>query len=230
MTKRYLYSMRFKFDIKAIDNIKNKFVLEIKDFDYIVHINIVLEVVESVIVNMNGYFPSEIYLYDTFNSSSFIHKIWDNNMWDFLIKNSINYSRVEIQFEDKFNDIYTPETNILYHFTNNDYVPKISRIGLVPKSKNKLSIHRDRIYFTDTLADAEKLLNPMLGVIVQKKINNPKNTQKPIFAILEVDVSNLLIDGKPIVFRKDPNYTKGDCFYTTSNIPPDRISVLKIIK
>lgn len=95
------------------------------------------------------------------------------------------------------------ETNvprILYHATHKDNMPKIIKMGLVPKTKNKLSHHPDRIYAAKTYEVAEDFSkhfiygffsNAVFLEIYTDKINNR--------------------------WFEDPNMPDG--LYTTTNIP-----------
>lgn len=145
-------------------------------------------------------------------------------MFNFLSENQQYFKKIKIRYESKFDDIIiTPD--FMYHITNTTYIDKILKIGLVPKSKNKLSNHPDRIYLCEKIENCEKLKNLMFmnDDYYMTGINyKPKNNKLKSYTILKVDMRGL----DNIKVFKDPNYEdKG--FYITKNIPKERLSIIK---
>jgi hypothetical protein len=131
-----------------------------------------------------------------------------------FIKNNINISNlkiINIFFEAKFDLNVIKIPKILYHITDSIYLDKIKQKGLIPKSKSKLSIHPDRIYFSKNI-NAVKLLLQKFNELYPEKD----------FIILEINTEKI-----PIYFRlyEDPNFS-GYGFYTLNNIPPNAIENL----
>lgn len=104
-------------------------------------------------------------------------------------------------YERKFEKEYDLKPTTLYHVTSLDSINKIKRQGLVPKSRNKKSIHPDRIYL----------------VVKKEDFNNTDlldYINKPV--ILEIDNSKLNLK-----LHHDINFD--GAVYTTDNIPPQSI-------
>ncbi len=213
-----LLNLRIKYKVVNVDYDKNVFDLEIDDFNYNDMIKMKLRVIESTIVNICGYFPSTVKIYYTSGHEN--KKQWDDNMWDNLVKYSEKYFKITITFDSKFDEVYTAINKFMYHITNDVYLQKILKNGLVPKSKKKLSTHPDRIYLCETIEDCKYLMNKMYIVDSYGNFNNNKTNKDEKYSILKIDV-----EGLDIKIRKDPNYSKG-C-YITRNIAPDRIVIIE---
>jgi hypothetical protein len=218
MIERYLINYRMKYNIENVDYEKNVFEFKIEDFNYNDLIYDKLCGIESVIVNMCGHFPSLVKI--NYVSGMKNSKKWHDNMWEELVKYSEYYSSITIKFESKFDDFEDcVDIDYLYHITNNSYVDKILKSGLVPKSKNKLSTHPDRIYLCKTIQDCENLKIHMYN---SDKFNNfgmdykKENNKSLEYTILKIDIKDLKIK----IF-KDPNYKQG--YYIINNIEPSRI-------
>jgi len=104
-------------------------------------------------------------------------------------------------YERKFEKEYDGNPTTLYHVTSRDSVEKIKKQGLVPKSRNKKSIHPDRIYMVVNKEDFDK--TDLFDYLSQ-----------PV--ILEIDNSNLKLK-----LHNDVNFD--GAVYTTDNIPPQSI-------
>lgn len=103
----------------------------------------------------------------------------------------------------------------LYHVSPTKYEDRILKIGLIPKSKNKIATHPERIYLTKTEEDAEFLAD---------KFTELDNTKT--YNIYQIDLHALLKHNKNVKFYKDSAFTdKG--IYTTVNIPPNCIHLVK---
>ena len=98
----------------------------------------------------------------------------------------------------------------MYHVTDQKYVPKIMKIGLTPRSKQKHSNHPDRIYLLDGTDGIDDILSGGLGDHIEK------------IALLKIDKSKL---SSKIKFYVDPQFpVKG--VYTYTNIPSNSIEVI----
>ena len=138
-----------------------------------------------------------------------------------VIKLIENKNVVSIILESKF-DIQLDDSKIsaidkLYHISPSNREEKILKIGLSPKSKEKLVKHPERIYLLLNIKDAEFLAN-------DTKFN--KNNE-PMTVFL-IDNKELSLRRK-IRFFEDPNFGNRG-IYTYENIPPQFISVIKRIE
>ena len=103
----------------------------------------------------------------------------------------------------------------LYHITRKDNLEKILKIGLVPKSKEKIVKHPDRIYF---FKEEEVAI-----YFVDELYLDPENA-----VILKIDTKglNIKIYQDPEISDSDGGYAGDAGYFTTSNIPPSHITVL----
>ena len=142
----------------------------------------------------------------------FISAILVNDKWLSNIKQVKleKESLIEVVFESKFDEEVESIPNKLYHVTPYDYVDKILKKGLIPKSKSKLSFHIDRIYLAINIKAAKSIINEF-------KIHDTFNKKSRNYSILEIDTDNLHVK-----FMKDPNATLPDGeilgIYTHENI------------
>jgi hypothetical protein len=115
-----------------------------------------------------------------------------------------------IRFEAKFDMEYVPKGIYLYHVTEEKYLPKILKNGLIPKSHGKLSGHPDRIYLSITIDSA---------IDIMEQFKNGSFLENPI--LLRIDISGLYNK-----YMTDTQFNGG--IYTTQNIPPIHIKQMKI--
>jgi len=150
--------------------------------------------IDYLITYMNnmGYFLSGFY-----NNERFLGARYDGDDWTL------------IKFEAKFDMEYVIYGSHIYHVTDKKYIPKILKYGLIPKSKNKITSHPDRIYLTDKIESAKQI------AIIFK---NGGFMVEPV--LLKINLDKLHI--KYMIDRQFP-----DGFYTTQNIPPQNIEVLE---
>lgn len=131
------------------------------------------------------------------------------NTPEFLEDNKI-YPFIRVFFDAKYN-IEIPQhelPNELYHLTSAKYFEKIMKIGLAPKSKEKMATHSYRIY----LAYDKQGINILL--------KHPKfYPDDKEFVILSVDMK-MLKNRKQIRFFQDPEFMDYGV-YTYENIPPE---------
>jgi len=113
-----------------------------------------------------------------------------------------------ISIEPKY-DFIVNVPDILYHVTLNKYLKNILKMGLIPKSKNKLSTHTDRIHLFTNIDDAF-LFSEYLKTI------NEKET-----IILEIETQKLNNN-----FYSDINFRRSGV-YTINNISPEFIKIKK---
>lgn len=160
-------------------------------------------------VNNLGYYPSHMLVMGK-------NQKFD---YDILIQSLKLAAGFEVTFEAKFD----PEIGsrnvpkVAYHVTAASKEEKILKIGLVPKSKEKLSKHPDRIYFVVNIEDAEFLIH-----------NRRFSGDNKEFTIFEVDLGGLK-KKRVIRYFSDPNLPTGEAFYTYENIPHQYLKVVKRI-
>lgn len=118
---------------------------------------------------------------------------------------------VQLGYEKIHEDTIKLNTDKIYHVTSRDYKPKIQRMGLVPKSKNKNTYHLERVYFFTKDYGEEGFLN-----IAKELIGN--NTAFG-YIVYEIDINKL----NDVKFHYDVNTENG--IYTTDNIPPEAIKI-----
>lgn len=145
---------------------------------------------------------------------------------DFIEINFYNKSKIDIvlYIEAKYDISVENIQRFYYHATLVKYIDKILKYGLVPKSKNKLSSHPDRIFLSNNENNA----------IAFVRFAKAGMSESPDMTILKIDTNNIKeqyeYNGQKSVFKlyNDPNY-KGKGFYTLNNIPKDAVTDLKII-
>ena len=117
-----------------------------------------------------------------------------------------------LQIEPKFvPELELYEYDILYHVTPSISVPKILKIGLCPRTKNKTSSHPDRVFLTKDEDDA---------IFLAKKFRKLNDKYKNS-TILEVNFAAACDNDTSIRLFQDVNFVFG--VFTLSNIPPKYI-------
>lgn len=196
----YIDSLNIKYSINIVD--KLKFYVELQTNN--------LNVVESVNHQSYtlGYFPSE-YKVTLLNGMS--------NKFKELNFNFQNISSVEVSYESKYEDgLYTNNIicpNKLYHLSKSKNWDSIDKNGLYPKSKNRVSVHPERIYLFDDINNYIPLLNRL-------KLSDGINGFNYKYDLLEIDTS-----GDKLILHTDPNYRFG--YFTYDNISPNIINRIK---
>lgn len=180
-------------------------------------LNSIADIIYNIVVNTGGYFISYIEVTN-------IHKLKNKLKEDLyeIIRSKEYYTSLNIVFESKFEEeSEIPKT--LYHLTIEEYLNKIHKNGLYPKSKNKKGNNLDRIYLCKTIEDCEKLIPQMIlyynmerdkNMYVYNKKKYTKNVNPVIIKIDSKDITKLY---------KDPNYIDG--YFTVDNILPSSINI-----
>lgn len=133
-------------------------------------------------------------------------------------KDTKEHSLLLLFLEAKFDlEINKHELKRLYHTTLLKNKNKIEQVGLVPRTKSKISHHPERIYLTSSFFMAEALADSFA------KDSNDKE-----FIIYKIDIDGLRRSNNGIRFFQDPNLSV-DGFYTLSNIPPKFLKIEKQI-
>lgn len=156
------------------------------------------------VINNLGWFVAAVLVF----RSEISWKKFDYN--DFL-KNDFNRRWLSFQLESKYDvELNIHDYKVVYHVSPSIYTEKILKIGIVPKSKEKISAHPERIY----LADNEDDVN-VLSFQFQKMNPDVKVSE------FEIDFEGVRKNNPSIRLFDDPNFKGG--FYTLSNIPPQFI-------
>jgi hypothetical protein len=189
--------------------VKNKFVYEV----YINDTNKEkIDILLDYSKNIYGYFPS--YFYITLNNNLSNSFIYDDELFEKEISKK-NIKEIKIRFEAKYDDgLYKNDNEVpdfAYHLSPESYKKEIVKYGLIPKAKNRLNTHSDRIYFLydDNYSDLLKRL----------KANDTKNMIKNDYVLYKISFKDL-----NIVIHTDPYFSDG--FYIYDNIKPDRIEII----
>ena len=161
-------------------------------------------------IDMCGYFVAQIILVR--NSIQFgVIKHGLNSLDVDYIKelNCAVHVIIESKFDREVKDV--PEN--IYHSTHKNIIEKIMKIGLVPKSRNKMTNHPERVYFSLD----EKFAKEFIRQVSAKERKIPSD-----FVILRIETVGLNVK-----FMQDPNALLPDGnpvgIYTYSNISPERI-------
>jgi hypothetical protein len=157
-------------------------------------------------MNNMGYFCSLYYRNDTDepNEIKYEQEQFIKHLKEFLIFPLTMIFEAKYDIAVDLNDVH-----ILYHATERKNLEKIKRIGIVPKTKSKISSHPDRIYFTYTLEDCWQMVENFKHLYLGED-----------YVVLKIDLSK--ITNRNIKFYNDPNYSNLG-IYTYWNIPPNAI-------
>jgi len=190
----------------------NKIELEIFNFNELKVIDSMLLYLDSLFIDRNGWFPSKMKLFDLDNIDNTLK--YDE---DYLIDKYHLLNKIIITYEAKY-DVVTNTPKTLYHLSIKEHKDKIIKNGLIPKTKNKRTIHLDRIYLCSVPEDCYNLIFNMKYDYDKRKNLNNKDKINTDWIIYEIDAKN--IDK----LYKDPNYIdKG--YYVVDNINPKDISI-----
>jgi len=200
MIKRWVIS-NDKFDVL----LKNeKIQLNFKDNLNVKELNNLLQ-----FINKLGWFVSAYLVYD-------IDMKWKSFDRESFILTNINKKLYSFQVESKFDVEFNKyEFDYLYHTTPSINDEKISKIGLVPKSRSKISYHPERIYFVKNEQDLDAISNQF-----HKLDSSVKE-----FSYYKVNIKQSIKNNSGIRLFNDPNFTDG--IYTLSNIDKRFIEFIK---
>ena len=214
-----------KLDLQFINaivskDINNSIKIVINDVSYNNTFSLCLDVINTMMINTFGWFPSKMLMINTVGQPN--NKKYDD---DFLKDNYRIIKKVDIMYEAKY-DLESNIPNKLYHLSIQEFENKIFKNGLIPKSGNKLSKHLDRIYVCNNIKDCKTLINDMKLNFFNIKYYNKKNKLNIKWIIYEI---NTKLPNKPKDFKlrlfKDPNYING--YYLVDNIPPQNIKIIE---
>jgi hypothetical protein len=141
---------------------------------------------------------------------------WKKFDKDGFVQNDINKKLYSFQVEAKFDTEFNKYGfDYLYHVTPSINDNKIGEIGLVPKSRNKISYHPERIYFTPDIQDLDAIANQF----------HKLDSSVTEFSYYEVNIKNATKNNSGIRLFEDPNFKGG--IYTLSNIRKQDLKFLR---
>jgi len=165
--------------------------------------------IENIIVILNNfgwYISSYRNVFDFRNSVEFKNV---DSIMNALLESSVGLS---IYARPKF-DVELAESALpdkAYHITPLRFKDKILKIGLVPRTKNKIGAHPERVYLVYKLEDLQMLIS-----------SDKFYPGEVDFIIFEIDVKGL-ISRRKVTFLEDSAFPN-KAFYTHENIPPNFI-------
>ena len=109
---------------------------------------------------------------------------------------------IQFHLNKKFDDVVDEYVRYLYHVTEDKYLRKIKKSGLIPHSRQKIEYHPDRIYVFDEEDNAKDFIDLL-----------DKNKK---YSILKIDRDKIKYELK---LYNDPKFFT-PAFYTYENIPP----------
>lgn len=118
----------------------------------------------------------------------------------------------EAKFSTEISSTITKKYKFLYHATPAQNVDKILKVGLTPKTRNKIANHPERIYLATTYEDLINELIPHLQQVTGIKQ----------WAIFEIDTK--IFESNTMRLFKDPAYPLG--VFTLTNIPPFHLKLV----
>jgi len=152
-------------------------------------------------------------------------------------KNNNRAFYYRISIEPKYPSNAKTNIDDFYHITYERYVPKISKIGLTPRtSKTSFTHPGNRIYLLKT-NNVERIVDLMMLLSDNKISNIPDEILKKgrtaidvylslnhysKMVVYKVDVSGLKLYEDPMVTPKSDL----SAFFTTQNISPDRLTIM----
>ncbi len=205
----------------------NRIIIKINGFNIIPlsKIESLFDQIDILIVNRGGWFPSSM-------EAIKISGVKKSDRYSFtdIIQIHDEIKSLTIKYESKFDVECDNIPNKLYHLTIKEYLPKIKKWGLIPRTKSKLSSHLDRIYLCKTYQDCIDLIPKMMFYYTGEKDKNIYKLGKKFFKkditpiIIEIDNSSRIINKIYI----DINYDQRG-YYTLSNIPPSNLKLISYI-
>lgn len=207
--------LEFNGDLEIKDN-KINIYLDKFDFKFVIDY--------LTLINNLGYFISNLKLTNINNRTNklTINKLIDNNQFNQIFFDNIK--KIDLVLEPKFDNKHELKTNILYHVTEERFLDKILKNGLIPKQKNNQIYYPDRIYFTYNLDDSKEYINSKMFFydLYPKDKKYQDLFKKTKFIILKIELPK----DNNLIFYEDPNF-KNKGIYTYENINPKYISIVK---
>ena len=216
-SKNILKSILSKWFFNKIEIIDNKIKILLGDGKF----NIKSYMEFLILVNNLGYYISVIEVVNDMNMNKIIKPgdFKKEYLKDHILNNFISY---DITLEPKYDIKHKLKTNTLYHVTENKYLDKINKKGLITKSNNTKGYYPERIYFVYSIQDAEEYIKSK-SFYYLTNMDKEKQPNKSKFKEIEFTILKIkLPENSDIIFFEDPNF-KGKGIYTYENIPSNLI-------
>lgn len=166
-----------------------------------------------ILINNLGWYVSVSSIFGQLNAK------WEKfNIEKFLELYKDNNKNVVFQIEPKFHN-GKPIIDFMYdfyHVSPTKHEKKILKIGLVPKSKEKILAHPERVYFTTKMIDAVALADTFSDI-----------DKEHLYTIFKANLKSAKENNNAIRVFIDPNFSGG--VFTLSNIPPQFLKIVKRI-
>lgn len=156
------------------------------------------------LLNNLGWFVSFLRSWDKEGNNMYYGK-YDEEALDNLVNNP-DLGSIRFDAEAKYDTIVEKIPKTLYHVTPKAAWDKISKVGLVPRTRTKKSYHPERVYLSTTKKATETL------AAMFKTVTGIRE-----WVLLAVDTK--MIPGDYLKLYKDDNYSPYGV-YTMNNIPP----------
>jgi len=125
-------------------------------------------------------------------------------------------NQVVVLFEPHYNSSQEIEP-VYYHITPELYVDKIDKIGLTPKTHNKIAFHPGRIYLLRTVDVGDVVSIAQLLYNKAKTDVRIRSRTMQVYRVQTKGLNNFKV-------YEDPNFNIGNgAVYTYSNIPPTHL-------
>lgn len=211
-----IISKWFWCDIQIVDN---KFSIILDDGKFTVETYIEF----LILINNLGYFISIMKVTNDKNIPKPIKPLdfKENYLDDKYLNKFIKY---EIILEPKYDIKHQLKTNVLYHVTEQKYIERINKNGLIVKSKNTKTHHPERIYCVYNLEDAKAYIKSKNFYYLTNR-DDREQPNKTKFKEIKFEILKITLpEDNDIVFYEDPNF-KGKGIYTYDNISSNYIEV-----
>lgn len=160
------------------------------------------------LINNLGWFVS---VYSTFG---YLGK-WKKFDRSEFLETQVSDRILSMQLEAKYDLELDPYSlDILYHSSPSINDKKVKRIGLVPKNREKISIHPERLYLARMISD--------LDIITERFFQLNRDVSK--YTYYSIDIPRTLADNPTVRLFIDPNFHNG--IYTLSNIKPSNLTII----
>ena len=189
--------------------------------DFKFRVDVILNICELILDSSNihvyGSIVSTVNLYGYKVAQLLIDgkTIFDHVNSKEVISYEFEKCKIHILIESKFDKKFIPNEDFIYHVTLKTNLRNILEKGLIP---NKLSYHRDRIYFSISVEFAKSFIKELCVLYPE--------IPELDYTILEINIANSHID-----FMQDPNSMLLDGevlgFYTFDNVSPEKIKILR---
>lgn len=175
--------------------------------------------------NNLGYYIAylKVYFKTGLERKTSIAELKDKNLfnYDFFV-NKLN--KLDLTLEPKYDLSHKLKTNKLYHVTEERFLDRIFKNGLMSKSYNTKTEYPERVYTVYNLDDANEYIRSKKSyyMMTSRKLKEKDKYFNTKFIILEINLPN----DNNLIFYEDPNF-KGKGIYTYDSIDSKYIKLLE---